>query len=61
MLTSGRIVFIIIFTILFAGYLVWAYRADIKKSPAYFKGSGKILLAIVVILLAVMALSRWVL
>ena len=61
MFTSGRIAFIIFFILLFAGYLVWAYRADIKKSPAYFKGSIKIVLGIVTIIVILVAISRWVL
>lgn len=60
MLTSGRIAFVIFFLILFTGYLIWAYRKDIKRLPWYYKGSGKILIALVAIYAAYFVLTRYV-
>ncbi|MEQ8907976.1 MAG: hypothetical protein RIC95_02175 [Vicingaceae bacterium] len=60
MFTSGRIAFVIFFLILFISYLVWAYRKDIKKLPWYYKGSGKILLALVAIYAVYFVLTRYV-
>ncbi|KAA3650635.1 MAG: CcoQ/FixQ family Cbb3-type cytochrome c oxidase assembly chaperone [Bacteroidetes bacterium] len=58
MFTSGRIAFIIFFLILFIGYLIYAYRKDIKKNPTYFKGSYKIILALIGIYLCYFILTR---
>ncbi len=61
MFTKGRIIFAIFFLIVFIGYLIWAYRKDIAKNPKYFKGSFKILLAIIGIYAAYFILTRLVL
>jgi len=58
MLSSGRIIFIAIFLIAFIVYLIWAYRKDIRKNPAYFKGSLKILFVIVGIYAIYFILTR---
>lgn len=60
MFTSGRIAFVIFFLILFIGYLIWAYRKDIKRLPWYYKGSFKILLALLSIYAAYFILTRYV-
>jgi len=60
MFTPGRVIFIIIFFSIFIAYLIWAYRKDIAKSPWYFKGSLKIVLALVAIYGAYFILTRWV-
>ncbi len=61
MFTPGRIAFIIFFLILFIGYLIWAYREDIKQIPWHFKGTTKIILILIVIYLIYYTLNRWVL
>lgn len=60
MFTQGRITFIIIFFSIFIFYLIWAYRKDIAKSPWYFKGSLKIVIALISIYAAYFILTRWV-
>lgn len=58
MFTTGRIAFMIFFLFLFVSTLIWAYRKDIRKSPWYFKGSYKILLAIFIIYFTYFLLTR---
>lgn len=60
MFTPGRIAFIIVFFSAFIIYLIWAYRKDIQKSPWYFKGTLKIVIALFAIYAAYFALTRWV-
>lgn len=58
MFTEGRIAFVIFFLIVFIVYLVWAYRKDIKKIPWYYKGTFKIILALLGIYAAYFILTR---
>ena len=58
MFTEGRIAFVIFFLIVFIVYLIWAYREDIKKIPWYYKGTFKIILALVGIYAAYFILTR---
>lgn len=58
MFTEGRIAFVIFFLIVFIVYLVWAYRKDIKKIPWYYKGTFKIILALLGIYAAYLILTR---
>lgn len=58
MFTEGRIAFVIFFLIVFIAYLIWAYRKDIKKIPWYYKGTFKIILALVGIYAAYFILTR---
>lgn len=58
MFTSGRIAFLIFFLLVFGLSLVYAYRKDIKKNPKYFKGSYKVILALIVIYSLYFALTR---
>jgi hypothetical protein len=60
MFTSGRIAFVIFFLIVFVAYLIWAYRKDIQKLPWYYKGSAKILIALLSIYAAYFALTRYI-
>ena len=48
-LTSGMIVFALVFTAVFATVMIWAYYSDWKRQQKYFKGSLKIILIIVAI------------
>jgi len=61
MFTQGRLAFVFIFLALFIIGLVWAYRKDIKKSPKYFKGSYKIVLALIGIYLLYFVIMRVIL
>lgn len=49
MFTTGRIAFALVFISAFAVYLVWAYVKDSKLQKKYFKGTGYILLILVLI------------
>lgn len=46
----GHWVFAIIFAVGFIGFLIWAYKDDLKMHERYYKGSGAFLLAVVLIL-----------
>lgn len=58
MFSKGQLVFAIIFIVLFVGGMIYAYRKDIAKNKAYFKGTYKILLVFLVIYLAYFLLNR---
>lgn len=60
MFSEGRLIFVILFVIAFAGYLIWAYRKDIAKTPWYFKGTLKIAIIFVIIYAAYLLLTRFV-
>ena len=47
--TRGRIIFTIVFLVLFIIGMVWAYGKDKKDKPKYFKGTWKILLLIIIV------------
>jgi len=52
MFTKGRILFALIFVIVFITGLVWSYRKDIKERSENFKGSSKTTFIIILFLLA---------
>jgi heme/copper-type cytochrome/quinol oxidase subunit 2 len=39
--TSGRIIFIIFFVLVFGALIVWSYKADGKNHERYYKNAGK--------------------
>ncbi|MDD7914877.1 hypothetical protein [Polaribacter ponticola] len=39
--TTGRIIFIIFFVIVFGSLIVWSYKKDFKNHERYYKNSGK--------------------
>lgn len=39
--STGRIIFIIIFVLVFGSLIVWSYRKDIKNHERYYKNAGK--------------------
>lgn len=49
MFTSGRIMFMIAFLIVFIVAIAWGYRQDIKKNKELFKGVSKFLIVVLVI------------
>jgi len=51
MFTKGRIIFALIFTVVFIAGLVWSYRKDIKERSENFKGSLKTSFVIILFLL----------
>ena len=61
MFSEGRLIFVIFFVLVFASYLVWAYREDLRKTPWYFKGSLRIALVFIAIYLAYLMLTRYLL
>ena len=60
MFSEERLIFVILFILAFAGYLVWAYKKDIEKTPWYFKGTLKIAIVFVAIYAAYLLLTRFV-
>ena len=60
MFSEGRLIFVLLFVLAFAGYLIWAYRKDIQKTPWYFKGTLKIAIIFVIIYAAYLLLTRFV-
>lgn len=39
--STGRIIFIIFFVLVFTSLIVWSYRKDIKNHNRYYKNAGK--------------------
>ena len=39
--TTGRIIFIIFFVIVFGSLIVWSYKKDFKNHERYYKNAGK--------------------
>lgn len=46
MFSQGKIIIAIAFFVSFLVIVIIAYRQDKRRSPAYFKGTGKIILSI---------------
>jgi len=46
----GHWVFACIFAVVFIGFLIWAYRKDLKMHKKYYKGSGAFLLSVILII-----------
>jgi acetylglutamate synthase len=51
MFTTGRIVFAIVFVVVFVAGLIWSYRKDSKVNKIHFSKSYKVLLAIILFLI----------
>ncbi|QTN38941.1 hypothetical protein HZ996_07240 [Cryomorphaceae bacterium] len=47
-ITPGHWVFALIFALTFIGYLIWAYRKDIRRHNIYYKRSYIVLLTILI-------------
>ena len=58
MFTKGRIIFIIVFVLLFVIFLIWSYRKDIKEHASVFKGSKRVLVIVLTFFIAFIALIR---
>lgn len=39
--STGRIIFIIFFVLVFGSLIVWSYKKDIKNHERYYKNAGK--------------------
>lgn len=39
--TTGRIIFIIFFVLVFGALIVWSYQKDVKNHQRYYKNAGK--------------------
>lgn len=39
--STGRIIFIILFVLVFGAAIIWSYRKDIKNHERYYKNAGK--------------------
>jgi len=51
MLTTGKIVFAVVFVVIFIIAMLWSYRKDSFTDKIHFKGASKTLLVIIFILL----------
>lgn len=38
--TTGRIIFIIFFVLVFGALIVWSYKKDVKNHERYYKNAG---------------------
>ncbi|MCY4266577.1 MAG: hypothetical protein OXC67_01675 [Flavobacteriaceae bacterium] len=60
MFGKDKIIIAVVFILAYTIFIIWSYRRDRKKSPAYFKGSLKILGAIILIVLILFLLKLFV-
>lgn len=61
MFTSGRILFTVIFVVVFAGVLVWSYRKDLRNLREQYRKSYLVLvglLTFVTLLLLIVKLRK---
>lgn len=59
MFTTGRIVFSVIFITAFVVFLIWAYVKDARLQRKYYKGTGYVLLILVIIWLIFYAFVKF--
>lgn len=62
MFSKGQIIFAILFFVAFVIAITWAYAKDKKGNSAFFKGSYKVLLFIILIfflLFGVVKMKHW--
>jgi len=57
MFSNGQIIFGILFAIVFALILIYAYRKDLKLHRKYYKGSVWVLIAFIAFLLFIVAIK----
>lgn len=58
MFTPGRIVFALSFAAVFIIALIWTYKKDKKERSSNYKGSTKIILTVIVLLILLTSLVR---
>jgi hypothetical protein len=58
MFTTGQIIFMIGFLIVFAIALIWAYRADRNDSRKHYPGAWKVIVIVALILTAMIYILR---
>lgn len=51
MFTTGRIIFVCVFVLVFVAGLIWSYRKDRAVNQIHFKKTYKILIGLAVLLL----------
>lgn len=51
MFTTGRIIFVVAFVLVFVAGLIWSYRKDRAVSQIHFKKTYKILIGLLLLLL----------
>ena len=62
MLSKGQIIFAIVFFVAFVIAITWAYTKDKQGNRAFFKGSYKVLLFIVLVfflLFGIVKMKHW--
>ena len=58
MFTTGRIVFISFFVLMFVAAMIWSYRKDKKLHLKQYKGAKWILVGFILFLLALLGLKE---
>lgn len=56
--TSGRIIFMILFVLVFIALLIYSYRKDLKNHERYYKGAGKKVLIYGTLIIAIFVAFR---
>ncbi|WP_439132103.1 hypothetical protein [Polaribacter sp.] len=56
--TTGRVIFIIFFVLVFGALIVWSYKKDIKSHQRHYKNSGKKVLLYGLLIIAVFVAIR---
>ncbi|MBI3502022.1 MAG: hypothetical protein HY063_09525 [Bacteroidetes bacterium] len=56
--TKGKLIFALIFLLLFIVGMIWAYRADAKVNRMYYQNVWKILVSMILILGAIFLLVK---
>ena len=56
--STGRIIFIVFFVLVFGALIVWSYRKDIKSHERYYKNAGKKVLIYGTLIIAIFITIR---
>lgn len=59
MFSTGQLIFVIFFVLVFSGILIMSYRKDNKLHDLYYKGSIWILLGFVAFIILLFLLKDW--
>lgn len=59
--STSRVIFVIVFFIVFAVAMFFTYKKDIKKNPKLFKGAWKLLLLVILVVVVYFITTRYLL
>jgi hypothetical membrane protein len=59
MFSTGQLIFVIFFVLVFAGVLILSYRKDKKLHNRYYKGSFWVLLGFIAFIILLFLLKDW--